>query len=324
MPRKAKGFFGQAVRPEDELARQRDVEALIVPRRLMAQDLPIARVRPNPFQPRRTFDGLEELAQAIRAQGFTTRLRVRPDPSEPGYFQLVFGERRLRAAQAAGLTEVPAEVAEHTDDELLEIGLAENIQRRDLDPLEEAQAFHLMIEQRGYSIRRLAERIGKDKSYVENRLALLRSPDDVQEMVAERPDTLRVAREIAKLPTPEAREPLIEAVVGAAVSTQDVRAIVSETVGLDPGAIAGRVAERVADRAGDRGRSSDGIQRRPAPNVHRAMERDVHALETVLDRLRQLLPSLDAADRAALVEHLGRLEAEIDTIVTDLGQPAAV
>src|SRR5918998_724506 len=108
---KRKGFFAQEIRPEDELARQRDVEALIAPRRLIAQDLPVERIRPNPFQPRRNFEGIEDLAQAIRAQGFTTRLRVRPDPVDQGYFQLAFGERRLRAAQAAGMTEVPAEVA---------------------------------------------------------------------------------------------------------------------------------------------------------------------------------------------------------------------
>jgi len=318
MPRRSKGFFEQVVRPEDELARQRDVEALIAPRRLVAQDLAVERIRPNPFQARRNFAGIEELAQAIKAQGFTTRLRVRPDPAEYGFFQLVFGERRLRAARAAGLTELPAEVAEHTDDEMLEIGLAENIQRRDLDPLEEARAFQMMIEQRDYSIRRLAERIGKDKGYIEDRLALLRSPEDVQEMITQRPDALRSAREIAKLPTPAEREPLIDAVVSRKLNTADIHSLVREVVNQDDDTPLD-IVERIIQRTE---RDPDAVvQRRPAPNVHRAMERDVQALRTVLARLRQLLPSLDAADRAALSEYLAALRSELDTMASSVKEP---
>lgn len=224
--RKGKGFFAEATTREDEEARQREVAALLPPRRVVMQELPVERIRPNPFQARRQFADLAELSAAIQAQGFITRLRVRPDPAEDGYFQLAYGERRLRAARLAGLTEVPCEVAEHTDDELLEIGLAENIQRRDLEPLDEARAFRLFIEQRNYSIRRVAERIGKDKSYIEDRLALLRTPEDVQRMIEQRPDALRIAREIAKLPTPEERRPLIEGVMAGNVNTEDVRSIV--------------------------------------------------------------------------------------------------
>ena len=311
MPRKGKGFFERSVRPEDELARQRDVEALIAPRRLVVQELPTERIRPNPFQPRRNFDGLDELTQVIKAQGFTTWLRVRPDPVESGFFQLVFGERRLRAAKAAQLTEVPCEVAEHTDDEMIEIGLAENIQRRDLDPLEEAQAFLTLIEHRGYSVRRLAERIGKDKSYVEDRLALLRTPDDVQAMIAQRPDTLRMAREIAKLETPAERQPLIDAVITGSLNTQDVRTIIREVM-VEPDGRQEKVSERTTAQSE---RSDDKIvKRRPAPNVHRAMERDVHALRTVLSRLEQLLPSLDTADRAALLEYLADIRKDLDRL----------
>lgn len=223
MPPRRKGFFAQETRPEDDLARTREVEALIAPRRTVVQDLPISRLRPNPFQARRRFDGLEELAQTIQTQGFTTRLRVRPDPNDGSMFQLVYGERRLRAAALAGLEHVPCEIAEHSDDELIEIGLAENIQRHDLDPLDEAQAFRALLDQRGYSIRRLAERIGKDKSYIEDRLVLLRAPEDVRQMVAERPDTLRAARELTRLPTPEERRPIIEAVAAGQLSTTELR-----------------------------------------------------------------------------------------------------
>ncbi|MBF6615033.1 MAG: ParB/RepB/Spo0J family partition protein, partial [Chloroflexi bacterium] len=229
--RKSRDFFGAAPTAEDEAARQREVASLLPPRRAVIQELPIERIRPNPFQARRQFTNLEELSAAIQAQGFITRLRVRPDPVDDGYFQLAFGERRLRAALLAGLTTVPCEVADHTDDELFEIGLAENIQRRDLEPLEEARAFHILIEERGYSIRRLAERIGKDKGYVQDRIVLLRVPQDVQRMIEQRPDTLRIAREIGKLATAEERRPLIEGVIAGQVNTEDVRSIVRTVTG---------------------------------------------------------------------------------------------
>ncbi len=230
-PVKRKGFFAQTpARPEDELARQADVEALIVPHRTMVQDLPVERIRPNPYQARQQFDNLEELAEAIKAQGFTSRLRVRPDPANEGFFQLVYGERRLRAASLAGRKVVPCEIADHSDAELIEIGLAENIQRRDLTPLEEAKAFQTFIQDRGYTVRSLAEKIGKDKSYVQDRMELLRIPEDVQAMVAQRSDTLRVAREIARLPTPAERKPFIEGVIEGKLNFQEVRQSVARLI----------------------------------------------------------------------------------------------
>ena len=221
--RRRTGFFDRTNRPEDSAARLQDVEALISPRRSVLQDLPIERIRPNPYQARTQFDDLDELANTIRMHGFITRLRVRPDPTHSGYFQLVFGERRLRAAAMVGLEAIPCEVAEHTDAELIEIGLAENIQRKSLSPLEEAQAFVQLMQQQDYTIRSLAERIGKNKSYVEDRIKLLSVPEDVLAMVRLKPDTLRSAREIAKLPESYQRAPLIDAVLDGTMSTTDIR-----------------------------------------------------------------------------------------------------
>jgi ParB family transcriptional regulator, chromosome partitioning protein len=276
VPPKRRGFFAEAPRPEDEVARQREVEALIAPRRSVAQELPIERILPNPFQARRTFDGLDELAEAIRAHGFTSRLRVRPAPTRDGFFQLVYGERRLRAAKQAGLTEIPCEIANHTDEELIEIGLAENIQRRDLDPLEEAQAFRTLIDEQGYSIRRLAERIGKDKSYVEDRLKVLQIPEDVQQMVVERPDSLRAAREIAKLASLEERQPLIEGVIAGQLNTTEVRTIVN-TITEAPLQHSTPHARRQAERsAGD-------------TDVQRALEHDIRTIRAIFGRWQHLL-----------------------------------
>jgi ParB family chromosome partitioning protein len=140
-PKRKGGFFAQEERPEDVEARIREVAAVLAPKRLVIQEVGEERILPNPFQARRIFTGLEDLANAIRVQGFTTRLRVRPDPDRAGFFQLVYGERRLRAARLAGLREIPCEIADHSNDEMIEIGLAENIQRQDLTPLEEAAAY---------------------------------------------------------------------------------------------------------------------------------------------------------------------------------------
>jgi ParB/RepB/Spo0J family partition protein len=149
---------------------------LATAQRPIVRDLPIDRIHPNPFQARRSFDDIEELAQSIRSLGFITRLRVRPHPEQPDQFQLVFGERRWRAAMAAGFQTVPCEIAPHPDTALLEMGLAENIQRQDLNPIEEAQAFKRFIDERGYTQQRLADRIGKDIAYVNRRLKLLDTP----------------------------------------------------------------------------------------------------------------------------------------------------
>ena len=269
------------------------------------QDVEVARIRPNPFQARHTFTGVEELAAAVRAHGFTTRLRVRRDPNERGIFQLVFGERRLRAAQLVGLETVPCDVAEHSDDDLVEIGLAENIQRRDLDPLEEAEAFQRFIDQRGYSIRRLAERLGKDKGYVENRLALLRVPKDVQQLVSLRPDTIRVARILAQVPSAELRQPLIDGIIAGDLTQQDITAQVRSLQQPhiepwevpNPGARGGQAADDltaakdelpVGARAAHERRMHDGgtTARAPQSPFSRTVDRDMLQLVSMLSRWR--------------------------------------
>jgi ParB family chromosome partitioning protein len=298
VPSKRKGgFFAVETRPEDEEARRSDLEALIVRQHSVPREIGVERIEPNPFQARRAFEGIDELAAAIRAQGFTSRLRVRPHPDRPNYFQLAYGERRLQAARAAGLTEVPCEVADHTDAELVEIGLAENIQRRDLAPLEEAQAFQTFIMQRDYSIRTLAERIGKDKSYVEDRLKLLQAPEDVQQMVEQRPDSLRAAREIAKLATPQQRQPLIAGVLAGEITTADVR-------------------ERVRDVAPAQiGRSRSAL----TADARAIVERDVRNLRAMLTRWADLAAQSEEA-HTLVSEQTEALLREVQRLVETLEQ----
>lgn len=305
MARRRGNFFTAEARPEDDLARERDLAALVQARRTVVQDIGLSLIQPNPFQARQTFTDLEGLAESIRAHGFTTRLRVRPHPSQPNTFELVYGERRLRAAGLAGLGSVPCEIADHSDDDLIEIGLAENIQRRDLDPLEEARAFATLIGQRGYSVRRLAERIGKDKSYVEDRLALLRMPEDVRDMVAQRPGSLRSAREIAKLGTPDVRQPLIGGVLGGDLSTAEVRDAVRDLT--SPPAVDGAPAEPARLRA-----APD-----PLIAMRRGVDRDLQAISATLGRWEQLIGQ-GHAERAAVHAAMGSLTAEMERVAQQL------
>ena len=132
----------------------------------------IDRIESNPRQPRTVFDAdaLSELAASIREHGVLQPILVRP--LGENRYQLVAGERRWRASREAGLASIPALVEELDDDTALEISIIENLQREDLSPLEEATMFDRMVHEHGYSIRKLAEKLGKDKGYLENRLRL--------------------------------------------------------------------------------------------------------------------------------------------------------
>jgi ParB family chromosome partitioning protein len=144
----------------------------------------IAKIRPNPRQPRAEFDegALSELAASIRAQGVIQPLLVRHLPD--GEFELVAGERRLRAAEQAGLKQVPVFVREISDEESLELALVENIQRDDLSPLEEAAAFQRLIDEFGHTQEEIAERVGKSRPAVANALRLLRLPESIRHDLA--------------------------------------------------------------------------------------------------------------------------------------------
>jgi ParB family chromosome partitioning protein len=137
---------------------------------------------PGPMQPRTSFDeaSLQSLADSIRAHGIVQPLLVRRRGE--GY-ELVAGERRWRAAKLAGVSRVPVVIKDVPDESLLEIALIENIQREDLNPIEEAQAYKKLIENVGLTQEALASRVGRDRSYITNYLRLLRLPDDVQQLV---------------------------------------------------------------------------------------------------------------------------------------------
>jgi len=138
-------------------------------------------ISPNPFQPRMVFDDarLEEMAQSIRERGILQPLLVRSKPG--GGYQLIAGERRLRAAKIAGLTQIPALLANFSDQEVLEAAIVENLQRDDLNPIEEAHAYDSLIKRFGLAHEEVARRVGKDRSTIVNTLRLLRLPADIQD-----------------------------------------------------------------------------------------------------------------------------------------------
>lgn len=143
--------------------------------------VPVEKVRPNPDQPRRDFDqaALEELAESIRSKGVIQPLIVRPDPNQPGGYEIVAGERRWRASQIAQLHEIPVLVRDFSDTEVLEVAIIENIQRADLNPVEEAMAYRQLMERFGHTQEKLAEGLSKSRSHIANSMRLLQLPDEV-------------------------------------------------------------------------------------------------------------------------------------------------
>jgi ParB family transcriptional regulator, chromosome partitioning protein len=149
--------------------------------------VPVEKVFPNPDQPRRSFtdEHLRDLSASIKAKGIIQPLIVRKRSTGNGEYEIVAGERRWRAAQMAQLHEIPVLVRDFTDTEVLEVAIIENIQRADLNPVEEAAGFRQLMDKFGHTQEKLAEELGKSRSHIANLLRLLHLPSDVQELLVE-------------------------------------------------------------------------------------------------------------------------------------------
>ncbi|WP_341863171.1 ParB/RepB/Spo0J family partition protein [Gymnodinialimonas sp. 57CJ19] len=147
--------------------------------------VPVEQISPNPDQPRRKFSqsALEELAASIREKGIIQPLILRPDPVDQSRFQIVAGERRWRASQIAQVHNLPAIVRELDDTEVLEVAIIENIQRADLNAVEEAQGYRQLMEKFGHTQEQLATAMGKSRSHLANTMRLLQLPDEIQTML---------------------------------------------------------------------------------------------------------------------------------------------
>ncbi len=155
-------------------------------------------LHPNPWQPRRSFsdEAMEELAQSLREKGILQPIVARKKGED---YEIIIGERRWRAAQRAGLKKVPIIIREATDQEVIELALIENLQREDLNPLEEAEAYQRLIREFAYTQEALAQRIGKDRSSVANTLRLLKLPDEVKESLGRNEISMGHARALLTL-----------------------------------------------------------------------------------------------------------------------------
>jgi ParB family chromosome partitioning protein len=214
--------------------------------------LPVASIEPNPMQPRTVFqpEGLDELAASIRANGIIQPLIVRHHGQS---YQIVAGERRWRAAQLAGIDEVPVVIQEVADSQLLELALIENIQREDLNPIDTALAYERLHRELGISFEEIGQRTGKDRTSVVNTVRLLKLPREVQNLVAEQRLSMGHARAILGVPTIEEQVEIAEKAAAQGLSVRQVESMVQK---------------RTAERSGD----SEEREVKQDPNVRAAAE----------------------------------------------------
>jgi ParB family chromosome partitioning protein len=276
--------------------------------------MPIDRITANPDNPRRTFDedALADLAASIREHGVLQPVLVRPRAD--GHYQIVAGERRWRASRLAGLHELPV-IIEHIDDEAaLEIAIIENLQREDISPLEEAELFERMTREHGYSLRKLATKLGKDKGYLENRLRLVDAPADVRELVATRRDTLSAAYELMKVADPRKRRRLAKQVAAGELSLVKLRQRIEGRPASEP-ALEGADASGAELVAHDEPAYDEPSALLASEEVTAPTERELVAIPIVPDG-----PSVDSVVSIDIAsDHLERAVRElVDALATDV------
>jgi len=228
--------------------------------------LDIDRIRPNAFQPRTDFSGLEGLVTSIKENGIVQPVIVR---READGFQLVAGERRWRAAQMAGVNRIPAVIRKVADDRMLEVALIENIQRKELNPIEEAKAYDTLIRDLKLSQAEIAQRVGRERSSVANSLRILKLPDKVKTLIQDGLVTVGHAKVLMALSEPGTQIRVAEEVAAKLLSVRETEARVAELQAKD-------------GRAGSReiGRESAAGQAGADPNVAAAAEKLTRALQT--------------------------------------------
>ncbi|SDE63170.1 ParB/RepB/Spo0J family partition protein [Rhodobacter capsulatus] len=243
-------------------------EAEVAPRR---RDMlvPIEKIVPNPDQPRRSFapEALEELRASIAEKGIIQPLIVRKHPRGEDSFEIVAGERRWRAAQLAKLHELPVIVRDFTDTEVLEVAIIENIQRADLNPLEEAMGYRQLMDRFGHTQEKLAEALSKSRSHIANLLRLLNLPDEVQDFLRD-----------GKLTAGHAR---------ALVTATDPVRLAKETIARG---LSVRDVERLAK---DETSAVSGTPPKPSSRAPREKDADTRALEADLSATIGMSVSID-------------------------------
>jgi ParB family transcriptional regulator, chromosome partitioning protein len=262
------------------------------PERVRAQRrVPIEHVKPNPRNPRRIYSDaeLDELAASIQERGIIQPIVVRTARNAPNSYEIIAGERRWRAAQRANLHDVPIVVHEATDAEALELAIIENVQRADLNPLEEARGYHALSEEYGHSQDDIAKIVGKSRSHVANTLRLLKLPEPVKAYINAGKLSAGHARALLGQPDPEA---VAREIVDKGLNVREVEALAQERAEQAGKKIATRLrAAKDADTAALEKKISDAlglvvnIDHRGNGGVLRVRYRTLDQLDEVIFRL---------------------------------------
>ncbi|MEO5918756.1 MAG: ParB/RepB/Spo0J family partition protein [Candidatus Limnocylindrales bacterium] len=285
--------------------------------------IPLGQIAPNPEQPRLVFEAaaLDELAASIRVHGVLQPILVRPRGDNE--YELIAGERRWRASKAAGMETIPALVEDIDDETALEISIIENLQREDLTPLDEAAMYDRMVREHGYSVRKLAQKLGKDKGYLENRLRLADAPDDVRELVSLRKDTLSHAYELMKVQDPKKRKRLGQQVARGELTLLKLRDRIE-------GRRRTHVTADEADQSDGPGMASTAAEAEAAWTGRRTVSKPLRddslisakqqlaeAVEELVDVLRapDVVASIGPVDRANLAKYLTIAKLKLENVI---------
>ena len=294
------------------------IVSLIESRATQAQirEVPVAKILPNPAQPRLSYDeeSLTELADSIREHGVLQPILVRPAGTK---FELIAGERRWRASGMVERETIPAIVIELDEQSALEVSIIENLQREDVSPLEEAAMFRRMTEAFGYSVRQLAQKVGKDKGYVENRLRLSDAPADVRELVSLRKDTISHAYELMKIGDERKRRRLAKRVAAGELTLAKLRQLTgsapapADTDADDDGGVAPRRrrAKTVAGQVAAQKAADDALMG--------ARAKLAEGVDDLIDILRQpeMMEQIPDVNRENFAKHLHITKLKIENAI---------
>jgi ParB family chromosome partitioning protein len=290
------------------------IVSLIESRATHAQirEVPVTKILPNPAQPRLSYEeeSLTELAASIRDHGVLQPILVRPSGAQ---YELIAGERRWRASRMAERDSIPAIVVDFDEGTALEVSIIENLQREDVSPLEEAAMFRKMTDAFGYSVRQLAQKVGKDKGYIENRLRLSDAPADIRELVSLRKDTISHAYELMKIGDERQRRRLAKRIAAGELSLAKLRRITGggsteETV-APPGEKPARRARTAAGHAAAAMAADDALMG--------ARSKLAEGVDDLVDILRrpEMMEQIPEVNRANFAKHLTITKLKIENAI---------
>jgi ParB family chromosome partitioning protein len=293
------------------------IVSLIESRATQAQmrDLPVSKILPNPAQPRLSYDeeSLTELADSIREHGVLQPILVRPSGTK---YELIAGERRWRASGMVGRESIPAIVVEFDEQTALEVSIIENLQREDVSPLEEAAMFRKMTETFGYSVRQLAQKVGKDKGYIENRLRLSDAPADIRELLSLRKDTISHAYELMKLGDERKRRRLAKRIVAGELSLAKLR-VITGGGGEEPVAANGHAEPSTPKRRAKTAAGQVAAAKAADDALMGARSKLAEGVDDLVDILRQpeMMEQIPEVNRANFAKHLTITKLKIENAI---------